>query len=634
MARRIDDISRIFGRVLSAENWEDYRREAEREVTPERRAGEPEPRLNPNEVCVLEFVVPQRVREADGDEETGFAQGVALPVRRLELESWQLAVETHPRRGYAELEFLLHPDDCGSRDDLDALNRACSHYGEIIGATLYDRNFCRYHQTSQVFSGQLYPSEAQCEESRGVFSLRMKFRVIPPNGAFRIVPSALFLDDGTPLLCSEAHLHLSSEEPTPILDLVADGNMARRAFDRAVMSRRRSADDFIGSGGSFFVPSGHRRPNTFNFSWQFLPGLELTGEAFIESFHHETSLRRYGDEIRMQCRVGPARFAPAADNPARQERARQLFEENERSQHVGFLVPPADRRFYGSNPPAAIDPEAEILILNGEVEQFRARPASDIQLGDRVATFSAAGDDRLAEDPWIVPARVMDARVSWDFSDPACGANPEQRSDWQKAREKALARSRELFLSLLSPRQRETFVKDHYVDVTGSRGGSYRIKTARGKQMNVYRVYQDRAVQKLCLHIDDRLALAARRGDGVGDELPLYDHLAAQLLILRTDEEGFLRDANHFECKPNDHWTASERAAWEDAQRERLIEIMRERESAASAVIARRRAEDFSSAVALVERYGSGVRLSNEDADLRLIRLESERAVYSSFSFE
>lgn len=104
------------------------------------------------------------------------------------------------------------------------------------------------------------------------------------------------------------------------------------------------------------------------------------------------------------------------------------------------------------------------------------------------------------------------------------------RQQTRADREAALARSRELLLSHLTPAQRETFERNNWFVVEGGATKTrYRIQT-RGHTGNIEILHQDDVVARLCGHLRDNL--------------PLYDHHVAQKISLEYDEVAFLRLCN------------------------------------------------------------------------------------------
>ena len=97
-------------------------------------------------------------------------------------------------------------------------------------------------------------------------------------------------------------------------------------------------------------------------------------------------------------------------------------------------------------------------------------------------------------------------------------------------RDAALARSRELLLSHLTPKQRKTFEENHWFIVKGGITQTrYRIRTTSHTH-NIEILRGDVATSRLCGHL---------RGS-----LPLHDHHVAQKISLEYDEEAFVRLCN------------------------------------------------------------------------------------------
>ncbi len=104
------------------------------------------------------------------------------------------------------------------------------------------------------------------------------------------------------------------------------------------------------------------------------------------------------------------------------------------------------------------------------------------------------------------------------------------REQTRAAREAALARSRELLLSHLTPAQRRTFEENNWFIVEGGATRTrYRIHT-RGYAGNIEILHEDAAIVRLCGHLRENL--------------PLYDHHVAQKISLEFDEEAFVRLCN------------------------------------------------------------------------------------------
>lgn len=99
-------------------------------------------------------------------------------------------------------------------------------------------------------------------------------------------------------------------------------------------------------------------------------------------------------------------------------------------------------------------------------------------------------------------------------------------------REAAVARSRELLLSHLTPEQRRTFEDNNWFIVEGGATRTrYRIRTlSYTHNIEILDSREDRAVCKICGHLRDHL--------------PLYDHHVAQKISLEFDEEAFVRLCN------------------------------------------------------------------------------------------
>lgn len=88
----------------------------------------------------------------------------------------------------------------------------------------------------------------------------------------------------------------------------------------------------------------------------------------------------------------------------------------------------------------------------------------------------------------------------------------------------ANGRAKELFLSLLTEKQRSFYLEYEYVDFIAQSGDKYRL--LKGYSGNVIR---DRNSKSYCAYVHDRV--------------PVYDHMIAQLLCLKYDEQHFLDTA-------------------------------------------------------------------------------------------
>lgn len=117
---------------------------------------------------------------------------------------------------------------------------------------------------------------------------------------------------------------------------------------------------------------------------------------------------------------------------------------------------------------------------------------------------------------------------------------PEQRAaaaQWQRDREARAAQERAdaLLRSLLTPRQQRQYEATHEICVRGSDRRRYRIKPSR-----VYNVVElDRAGKEV-----------ASWCAAPGENLPIEDVMAAQLLWLRADAPGFRAAANRNDLTP------------------------------------------------------------------------------------
>jgi hypothetical protein len=103
--------------------------------------------------------------------------------------------------------------------------------------------------------------------------------------------------------------------------------------------------------------------------------------------------------------------------------------------------------------------------------------------------------------------------------------------EYNRQRQQAHDRSRELLISLLDPTQRETYEELEWFEVTGSAGNQYRIH--RGNSGNIHWLSDGEVRGRLCAHPDFSHGY-----------LPDPDVALAQMLALLTDEPGFIRLAN------------------------------------------------------------------------------------------
>ncbi len=91
----------------------------------------------------------------------------------------------------------------------------------------------------------------------------------------------------------------------------------------------------------------------------------------------------------------------------------------------------------------------------------------------------------------------------------------------------AKRRAYRLFLSKLDDEQRRSWMKNRRFDVTARSGRSYTIFS-----YDAFNVYS--CGEEFCVQIDERI--------------PVYDKLLAQQLLLKADEQRFLRLANKRSC--------------------------------------------------------------------------------------
>lgn len=108
----------------------------------------------------------------------------------------------------------------------------------------------------------------------------------------------------------------------------------------------------------------------------------------------------------------------------------------------------------------------------------------------------------------------------------------ENEARWKREaeeKEKAKKRAEELLLSFLTPEQRDELERlNHFHLIVGER--KYRIKRGRSRNIELLDA-SGKPVEKLCAH--------------PRDYIPDADTMLAQKLMLETDEEAFLKMANH-----------------------------------------------------------------------------------------
>ena len=113
-------------------------------------------------------------------------------------------------------------------------------------------------------------------------------------------------------------------------------------------------------------------------------------------------------------------------------------------------------------------------------------------------------------------------------------------------------RARDLLFQVLSPSERAMFIRLRRFEVTGSKGGRYRISTY-GDTGNIENLTPVRLTQyggmfgkkvepgrTLCAH--PRRYIEDQDGRYLG-ALPLLDRIATQVIVIKADEEHFLRTA-------------------------------------------------------------------------------------------
>lgn len=111
-------------------------------------------------------------------------------------------------------------------------------------------------------------------------------------------------------------------------------------------------------------------------------------------------------------------------------------------------------------------------------------------------------------------------------------AETERKANERAAeRAAAVVKAKALLASMLDEQQRAQLERDKFFDFVSQTGRRMRIKS-HSSSMNVDELdATGKRVRTLCAHPRDY-------------ELPIEDHLVAQLLTLRHDEEAFMRVAN------------------------------------------------------------------------------------------
>jgi hypothetical protein len=153
----------------------------------------------------------------------------------------------------------------------------------------------------------------------------------------------------------------------------------------------------------------------------------------------------------------------------------------------------------------------------------------------------------------IDPRRVALARrwreqaIQEDLSDLYRQEERRQRAELGRHSEAAMARSRELLLEHLTPAQRESFERNKWFVIEGGKSRQrYRIRAAAHMVANIdvldvptgFMLSEEAAIDSA--KVRHRLCAHCRL-----DEVPLFDQLLAQKLMLEFDEERFLSLANH-----------------------------------------------------------------------------------------
>jgi hypothetical protein len=111
----------------------------------------------------------------------------------------------------------------------------------------------------------------------------------------------------------------------------------------------------------------------------------------------------------------------------------------------------------------------------------------------------------------------------------ATAARLKQIEEQQAKHKAASLRAENLLFTILTPSQVRQYTDDEYFDVQIS-GRTYRIR--KGYSRNIELIEAGKPVAKYCAHPEDAY------------HTPAPDAMLAQLLMLQTDEQGFLKLAN------------------------------------------------------------------------------------------
>lgn len=156
-------------------------------------------------------------------------------------------------------------------------------------------------------------------------------------------------------------------------------------------------------------------------------------------------------------------------------------------------------------------------------------------------TVTASSNSTLRVDPYELAAGWRHTHELWYRRQLYSAAVSEhfarEQAETEKRRTEAKARARQLLLEHLTPRQRADFEARGHFHVTTRRKHKYRITSrfamgiirlnARGKPMRAY-----------CVSV-------------MHGQVPIEDAMLAHKLMLETDEDNFVRVANHGRVRPN-----------------------------------------------------------------------------------
>lgn len=155
----------------------------------------------------------------------------------------------------------------------------------------------------------------------------------------------------------------------------------------------------------------------------------------------------------------------------------------------------------------------------------------EIMEAARMVAQQIIAPDNMVDIRWADGDRITERETQTVFA----MAMYELRLMRDKAQAPAQRKARRLLRSLLTTDQLRQFRDNHEFIVTGSSGGHYRLHARSGRAWAVEkhgtRWFQ---VAAFCIYTE-------------GHEVPPADNTIAHLLMLTTDEPGFLSIANRFE---------------------------------------------------------------------------------------